>query len=197
LKISSEQYPKVFSISTKYVEPTKNKINEIKTDYGCLMMKVNFNSWDNFITQYIDKDDIYNDATGDYGYETEPHVTILYGFHDNTDLDKIKEILSPIKNDIRMQTNKIGVFETAKYDVIKFDIHSLALNKLHNVMVNNFDYTSDFDKYLPHITIAYVKKGLGKKYVKTLKNTLTLFSDTFLYSYANGEKEEFSIKKDE
>ena len=175
----------------------KKKLNEYKTDFGCLMVQVKFPGWERFVTSFVKKEDVYDNTAHEYGYETEPHVTILYGFHDDTDLNKIKKILDPIHNDIRIITNKISVFETKIYDVVKFEIHSVLLTKLNKIMRENFDYTSNFDSYNAHMTIAYVKPGTGKKYVKDLSKTLTFLCDTFMYSYPGGEKEEFSIKKSE
>mgnify|MGYP003352094323 CR=1 FL=1 len=41
-----------------------------------------------------------------------------------------------------------------------------ALNK----QLCKFPYTNDYPDYKPHITIAYVKKGLGKKYLDIFNN---------------------------
>jgi len=38
------------------------------------------------------------------------------------------------------------------------------LHKLNKTFAKNFEVTDTYPEYIPHVTIAYVKKGLGKKY---------------------------------
>ena len=50
-------------------------------EYGCVMLYFDFN--ESQLTGIIDDKDIYDDGSGKYGKETEPHVTLLYGLHSN------------------------------------------------------------------------------------------------------------------
>jgi hypothetical protein len=65
------------------------------------ILDVNKKSWKE-LQDMIDDDDLYNEEAGDsYGRENEPHVTILYGLHDDKDKDievDIKEIKTLILN---------------------------------------------------------------------------------------------------
>ena len=61
-------------------------------DYGCLMLKTPMENWNKWLS-FIDKEDIYNDETGTYGLEYEPHITILYGFLDSKEYDIKIDIL--------------------------------------------------------------------------------------------------------
>ena len=197
LKISSEIYPKIFSISTKNVTPIKDKINEIQTEYGCLMLKLEFPWWRNYVERYVKKEDIYNNAKQEFGYEYEPHVTILYGFSESVDIEKVKKMLHTLKKPISVKLTKIDIFSTKTFDVIKFDVASKALNKLNEIVRQNFEYTETHKDYKPHVTIAYVKPGKGEKYISKLKMPIFTASSTFIYSYAGGRKETFNVLKNE
>ena len=43
--------------------------------------------------------------------------------------------------------------------------------------------TQDFDEYKPHMTIAYVKSGLGKKYKTTLREPFKVVFSKGVYSW--------------
>lgn len=160
-------------------------------DMGCLMLSLKFPKFPEFAIKYINPDDIYNDASGQYGYETEPHVTILYGFENDVNVEDIKKIVLSLKNPIKVIINKIDIFSTSQFDVIKFNVESNMLRKLYDIMKNNFKNKQTFEKYSPHVTLAYVKKGLGTKYVKQLKKPMIFTSKSFKYSYPDGSSEFF------
>jgi 2'-5' RNA ligase len=166
--------------------------NNHKYEYGCLMLKFKVPNWTSFIENLIDKDDIYNDDSGAFGLEKEPHVTVLFGLHDYVKTDDFKNILVPIRH-IKCKTNKITCFENPEYDVVKFDIEGNYLHKLNKDLRDSVDYTTSFPQYNPHMTIFYSKKGSGKKYEKTFSIPILVKPTSYLYSYSNGEKEEFFI----
>ena len=116
----------------------------------------------------IEKEDLYTEEPG-FGLEHKPHATILFGFHKNSDVNKMKELLKKEAEVIEVKLKKISHFEGKEYDVVKIDVESKILHTLNKIMRDNFDYTNDFDKYHPHCTIAYLKKGLGKKYDKSIE----------------------------
>jgi hypothetical protein len=177
------------------LKQNKQSLNEIQTEYGCLMLKINFPGWNNFADSYIKGEDLYDNTKHEYGREHEPHCTVLYGFHEDVDVEKIKQIVQSLKNEIIITTDKINVFSTKNFDVVKFEVKSPLLTKLNEIMRKNFKYTSNYNDYNAHMTIGYVKPGLGEKYSKNLNKTISLSSGTFVYSYPGGVKEEFSIKK--
>jgi len=136
------------------------------------------------LTSIIKSDDLYIKDNG-YGIETEPHVTILYGFNNDVKANEAFELFK--KNTslkpISIKISGISTFENDEFDVVKFDVHSEELTRLNKLM-KTLPYTSEFDEYHPHITIAYVKKGEGKKYVKTFDNELTLTGNKLVFSYS-------------
>jgi hypothetical protein len=92
----------------------------------------------------IDDDDLYNEEAGDsYGRENEPHVTILYGLHDDIkdkDIEvDIKEINSLILN---LKIYSL-ILIMINLDVLKFDVESEDLNKLNKVF-SDYPNTNKF-----------------------------------------------------
>lgn len=92
----------------------------------------------------------------DKGREDEIHVTVLYGLHTN-EVGPVQEILSNCKS-FEIELGNLSKFESDKYDVLKIDISGNALNSC-NKSLRELDYTSNYDEYNPHCTIAYVQKG--------------------------------------
>jgi len=162
----------------------KDSINEEKAErieYGCLMLYLDVPIW-NKITSIIDKNDIY-DVKG-YGIETEPHTTILYGFHDDVTPDEVFDLyrenmtLKPIE----IGVDGISIFENSEFDVVKFGVKSKILTKLNKIM-SVLSHTTDFPDYHAHITLAYVKKGRGKKYVKSFEKERKLTGNELVYTW--------------
>ena len=165
--------------------------------YGCLMlnMRKKIKNW-NECTSIIDKKDIYDDESNDYGVENEPHVTVLYGFLPSVKVNDIKKHLNFLSENIKFTITGIGIFPgkgDTPYDVVKFNIKSDDLTKL-NKICKKIPNEETFPEYNPHMTIAYVKKGCGSKYIKKYKTPQNMESGNFIYSF-DGDKKTFSINK--
>lgn len=171
-------------------------LNEVKNahtnEYGALMLSIEYPDW-NKITSVIDKDDLYDEEPG-FGIEKNPHVTVLFGFHKDIDIDKLKELVKEKqKGEVEIDVKSITHFETPDYDVVKFDVDSKQLHALNKMATDNFEYTTDYPDYHPHMTIAYVKKGLGKKYDKK-QEEIKMTGNHFVYSPpADGKKTNFKV----
>ena len=170
---------------TTLSEAAKKDVKK-KYDFACLMADFYFKGWKNALN-IIDPEDVYTEDG--LGLETESHVTILYGLHDDKEtFEKIREIVKRYqKTPIKIQLKNITIFENEKFDVVKFDVISKDLKKL-NKKVSELPHTSTFPDYHAHMTIAYVKKGCGKKYIKKLKTPLEFYGYNLSYSMPNGSK---------
>lgn len=94
-----------------------------------------------------------------YGREGEIHVTVLYGLHE-TSPDRLRDILNT-QDLFHVRLGKVTSFTNPdKFDVVKVDVESPELHQLNTLLRTKFHYTSNFPVYRPHVTIAYVKKGL-------------------------------------
>ncbi len=158
--------------------------------YGCVMVYLGFDKADwKTLQDVIDKEDLYEpkDDTG-FGKEKEPHVTILFGLHDDIPdsdiMDEVKKLSKPV-----VKFDKVSSFSNPLFDVLKYDIASDDLHKANKVFAK-YPNTTDYPKYHPHCTIAYVKKGTASKYIKKLNDIehMKITSDKIVYSKADGKK---------
>lgn len=111
----------------------------------------------------IEKEDLQD---GDYkSLETEQHTSILYGLRDDVSIDDIKKLVLPLEN-YETICYKLSLFENEKFDVLKMTAHNDSLFKTNEKIRDNCEYKNDYPDYKPHITIAYLKPGAGKKYLE-------------------------------
>ena len=162
-----------------------------KHSFSCVMALFNAKDakyvldWSN---TYVKDKNLFTAEDGGMGREDEIHVTVLYGLHTNNvkDISKITDKVKPF--DITL--GKVSKFESNDYDVLKIDVKSDYLHTL-NAEFKKMDYTSKFDKYVPHCTIAYVKKGscdhlLNKNHFEDKK--ISINSLTFSSAYGRKTK---------
>lgn len=114
----------------------------------------------------IPEDEIFSGDDGDYdlGREKRPHVTIKYGLH-TVDSKEVEEIVKG-NGEVLISLGNISIFEPEgkEYDVVKIEVQSDDLRSL-NAKVSTLKNSDSHPEYKPHVTIAYVKKGNGQKYV--------------------------------
>jgi len=168
----------------------KKLVNERTGDikYGCLEINLyNISNW-NEILKIIDKDDVYEKEG--YGLETNPHLTILYGFHDSVNSLQVFERFKKYfkLNQIVIFIKGISLFELDEYDVVKFDVILTKSLYYMNKVMKSFPYTNDYNNYIPHVTLAYIKKGQGNKYVRKFKNPKRIIGKRLVFSSKNGNK---------
>lgn len=94
-----------------------------------------------------------------------PHVTIVHGL-DKRDMDRINKIAADYGRPIRIVTGAINYFEKEDYDVLYIEAIGSSLIRLNKELsrLPNTRY-QDEEGYTPHISIAYVKKGSGRRFV--------------------------------
>ncbi len=165
-----------------------------KDEYGCLMVDLDIPIWDE-IMGLIDPEDLYTDEEG-FGLEKKPHSTILFGLYDDEiNLDDIKKELTGI-DEVPVKIQKISHFDMddpeKPYDVVKFDLESEMLHSLNSKM-QKFPNTNEFPKYSPHMTIGYVRKGMGKKYDGELSSQPTVLGKHISYSHPSGKKDQWEL----
>ena len=176
-------------IIKNYMQFVKEAINGYK--YGCVMIEVPVNNW-NEITSFIDPNDIYDGGDSTHGIQKNPHVTILYGLHDDVTEDMVKSVFEKFDEEIHIEVDGIGIFENKDFDVVKFNVNpDGALQHLFDEL-SKFPNSNEYPEYKPHITIAYVKSGTGKKYVKPDYKYTVSNVNKITYSMANGKKVHFN-----
>lgn len=140
----------------------------------------------------IPNSDLYINGD-DYGREDEFHVTVLFGLHANN-ADGVKKVLLGEKP-IKLTLGSTSIFEGDKYDVVKVSVESNDLCRLNKILRKSCEHTQTHPKYIPHCTLAYVKRGLGKKYVGDDKFAGTKVEiDEVLFSNKRREKTRIALQ---
>ena len=165
-----------------------------KFQYGCAMIFFNFPEMFN-IHNKINPDDLYTEPDDDsFGLDDEPHVTLLYGFHDTVTTDDILEIVDKYTFG-NCDISNPSLFKKEKYDVLKYDVLGDSLHEA-NKELTKLPHTTDYPDYHPHMTIGYIKKGRGQKYVDMLKKykPFTISPVFAVYSKTDGNRDRLKIK---
>lgn len=134
-------------------------------------------------SQQIDEEDLFT-GEGNNGREDNFHITVKYGLL-TEDAKDPRECIKGLKGG-KAYLGSSSIFETEKYDVVKITVESDALENIHNEL-NKLPHEDKYMEYQAHATIAYVKKGCGKKYNKKFKlNKNFSFNKVF---FGNNEKD--------
>ena len=150
-------------------------------DYSCVMCMAPF-SLKCKIVDIVNS--IPTEALHSYGKDYEPHVTGLFGIH-SCDFDEIKSAISDLNPFVRFKIIGLSLFENEDFDVLKFDIESPDMCEL-NCKLKTLDHTNNYPDYHPHLTIAYLKPGMGKQFIHPTELDNTWHSsDQFKASFAN------------
>lgn len=174
------------------VPETRQLMESHKYNYGCMMTYFDVPIW-NDVLNLIEPEDLYTDEEG-YGLESDPHATLLFGLHHNEiDPEELKNILMGV-NDIPVNVKGISHFddEYKPYDVVKFDLESDLLHQL-NGKLREYPHTNDYPEYHPHMTIGYVKKGMGGKYDGKFPSLPTVLGKHIVYSHPSGQKDRWEL----
>ena len=128
--------------------------------------------------------DFQNNLSEVIEYEKEPHITVLYGIEKLSDKDKIN------KDKLSGKLGAIKKFEKEDSDVIYIEVISDDLINKNKEISNFVNYSSDYNKYIPHLTLAYVKKGSNDSLLNNNRFLDRLFKDLpLLFCHKNEKKE--------
>ena len=142
------------------------------------------------VTSTISSGDIYKrkDIKGlESGIEKTPHITLLDGIHEDVDDKKVDEIIYNSIYSPRIQLENVSIFENEEFDVVKLDIKSDEIDKMHEAL-KALPHTSFYTQFLPHVTIGFVKSGKGKKYERMLEKEIII-----IYSAPNRNSKVYTV----
>jgi 2'-5' RNA ligase len=104
---------------------------------------------------------IADDDLAEAGRETDPHVTVRYGLH-TEDPDDVREILADAWP-ATIEMGRTSFFQTPIGDAVFVYAKSWEVEEL-NERLAKLPHTTTHAEFIPHITLAYVKPGMGGKY---------------------------------
>lgn len=161
--------------------------------YGVVMLEIPNINWDEII-KMIDPEDLYHEKGKSYGIQHNPHVTLLFGLHKGVSPRSVKQIFKSFDNKIDIEINGIDTFETNPYfDVVKFNVNPQGALQYLFDRLSELPNSNEFPNFMPHITIAFVKKGTGKKYINPEYKHIIRNIKNVTYSMSNGMKSHFDV----
>ena len=188
---------KILKVQELVNQESVNEAKSHKYEFGCVMLNFKVDDWKKDVLSIIDEDDIYDEPG--FGLEDKIHVTVFFGIKpDKTEPNEVKEMVleSDIDIDKEYLLENISIFENNDdYDVVKFDVKKCRekgddellnctdLKKLNKLIKDEFPNKQDFPDYVPHVTIGYVKRGKGKKYIQKLDKPIIAKPSKLTYSY--------------
>jgi hypothetical protein len=135
-----------------------------KYEYGCVMIDFDISNW-NQLLDSIDKDDIYEISGKNYGLQERPHLTLLYGLHKEVSDEDILNCFKGFKiDDFKIKIKGVSIFENKEFDVVKLGVENSETLTEINRRLSELPNSNEYPDYKPHLTLAYLKKGRGKKY---------------------------------
>lgn len=136
--------------------------------------------------EFIPDSHLYHSDDDTHGRRPDSHVTVLYGLESDNSGDVAEKLkgFGPISFNL----GKISTFECEKYDVVIIEVDGERLHKANSIL-RELPNQNTFPDYKPHVTIAYVKKGLGSKYLgnETFADT-KIESSGIVFSGSDGGK---------
>lgn len=113
----------------------------------------------------IPDDCVYQDEANEYGRERGIHCTVLYGLINESEYSEIKKAVSTFGVIDDISFGQIDSFRNEgkqSYDVLKVEVISDKLNRLHYYLKDNFENKETFSAYKPHMTLAYIQPDTCK-----------------------------------
>lgn len=115
----------------------------------------------------IPEESLYLEEGQEFGREKECHITIKFGLTEHYKKDVMGKVVGGLQP-FKAVLESIDLFRNPKFDVVKFNVKSDVLERL-NKMFSRLPNKDEHPIYKPHLTLAYVKPGEGKKFIKELK----------------------------
>lgn len=123
------------------------------------------------------------------GVEDSPHVTVLYGFQPGVTKEQLADHVDMEElSAFSILCTGFHVFENEEYDVLIYRVESSVLYDL-NRMCRELPHQNNFPDYVPHMTLAYCKKGRARKYASQPFSPFLVKCDRLVYSAAEVDKE--------
>ena len=167
-----------------------NNYEQLLVEGHCIMVDLPQKNKILKFVESIPNECVYEEEGKHYGKEKNPHITLMYGLSPIEE-NRVKELLNKVPKKIMAELGQISKFQNADtpYDVLKIEVKSSHLGKIHEMIRKNFENDYKWPEYNPHVTLAYVKKGtcselVGSKIFEGMKFAFENFT------YSNGNREQ-------
>tara|TARA_R110000803_G_scaffold8577_4_gene27417 strand:+ start:284 stop:751 length:468 start_codon:yes stop_codon:yes gene_type:complete len=147
---------------------------------------LHFTFWElSTLHSYITPQHVYTvNGSNRFGLERKPHITLLYGLNGSVTAKDVSEKLQKF-NYSGCKLNNVSLFKK-KYDVLKFDVSGSGIVD-GNEALTTLPHVSEHNVFNPHLTVAYLTKGMGDRYVNKLKKENYILKPSYLeYTNPNG-----------
>ena len=148
--------------------------------YAYLMIKYDMPDIIKGIQQDIREDELFTDPDNpdSYGMVGDTHLTLVACMPNDVGLDMIKSMVRPIY-DYPILLMNVSTFENDRYDVLKCDAVSDVIMDTNRKICDVIPTFSEYKEYNPHVTIAYLKKGAGKRHLKEVLLPLVVMKPSY------------------
>lgn len=149
-----------------------------KTDLECVMLDVDLFDIEQAMGDSFDESELFYGESDDLKYaqgavaESTAHVTLLFGIHPNPDYElSVLTVLDGWEIPDKVYIDEVIAFPTAEdaeYQPIVAKVVPRADLLTARARLEVLPHTNEFPEYVPHITLAYVKKPFVSKWVELL-----------------------------
>jgi 2'-5' RNA ligase len=127
-------------------------------DYASVQFRIiGSESWFSGTQSRIPEESLFQE----YGRETKPHVTILYGLRNDITVSQVRSVLENLELPEAVEVFGYSLFDSnPSYDVLKIDVAGPKILWDIHKLLKVFPVPGEtFSEYKPHVTLAYLKKG--------------------------------------
>lgn len=191
-KIDHDKTPRLHHIEhsiTVYLSPDTPTANKGPYEYACVKLDVTdpaFLQRVRAVQRELDPEDIVE-------AEDTPHITVLFGLHDSPELYGEVERLVRGYGEIELTLGELALFEHPDKDILIVTVEPDQKLSGLNDLLKTLPYTNEYP-YHPHLTIAYLTKGTGHKYLglSGVKGQMVKF-DTLTFSDKGGYSNKLTV----
>jgi 2'-5' RNA ligase len=143
--------------------------------------------------QHVLANRVAKEDLADKGRETDPHITVRYGFPAEVTAANVKDAVAGIPW-AYLQFRETRFFEgSPDYDVLYVAVASDELERMNEALAK-LPHEDTHSTYTPHMTVAYLKKGMGAKYSgDRLAYGKATFADHLTFSDLRGNKTKIKL----
>jgi 2'-5' RNA ligase len=137
---------------------------------GCVMAMLDPSEFASLLTEIAYTDTYTTNESYASGKVTDQHITLLYGLEKTVTTQIIQEKLDGTFDDTEIFLDHLTVFkpEGKEYEVLVIECKPTDNILEANSILRDLPYQNNHPDYKPHVTLAYLKKGEGDKYLENI-----------------------------